>query len=332
MRSSSNIISICLIGFGVLAWTLTTRSLVENPDFDTPPNPFGIKRSPYGEVFAMAMQTPIDSYFHAAMGEEGHNHGPGEQSTDACTAPKEKHVHDENCKHDHTSDSEDKHIDDQNSKHDHVATTKESMDAEAQEATSLNARLLTMIGSMDEARHLRTNPKPANEGMKFHHRRETENKLRFAYEMDPSHYGNYNSLHFFLTEPQFGTRPQLTPTAAKLANETVNYCLSEKHDPRPALTAAAACANVLHLLFMDHNYNKSSTVTAAQMREILNLYDYCLARYDIIAKQWDESKNWELLSPMRIAECEARYRFVSKIREAAAKTVLRIENEGGASK
>jgi hypothetical protein len=326
MRSYSNIISICLIGFGMLTWALTSRSLVENSDLDVPFNPLGIKRSPYGEVFAMAMQTPIDSYFHAAMGEEGHNHGPGEKCTDACTAPKEKHVHDENCKHDHSSDSEDEHVHDESCKHDHVAP-KENKEAEAQEATPLNAKLLGLIGSMDEVRHLRTNPKPADEGMKFHHRRETENKLRFAYELDPSHYGNYNSLHFFLTEPQFGTRPHLTPTAAKLAKDTVNYCLSQENDPRPALTAAAACANVLHLLFTDHNYNKSSTVTAAQMREILNLYDYCLIRYNTIAKQWDESKNWDLLSPMRVAECKARYSFVRKIRDAAAETVVRIENE-----
>lgn len=321
MRSYSNIISICLIGSGVLACALTARSLIENTDLDVPLNPLGIKRSPYGEVFAMAMQTPIDSYFHAAMGEEGHNHGPGEKCTDECTAPEEKHVHDENCKHDHSSDHEDKHVHDENCKHDHVAAK------EREEALTMHARLLGLIESMDEVRHLRTNPKPAGEGMKFHHRRETEDKLRFAYEMDPSHYGNYNSLHFFLTEPQFGTRPQLTPTAAKLAQETVKYCLSQENDPRPALTAAAACANVLHLLFTDHNFNKSSTVTGAQMREILNLYDYCLIRYDTIAKQWDASKNWELLSPMRVTECEARHSFVRKIRDAAAKTVVRIENE-----
>jgi hypothetical protein len=183
------------------------------------------------------------------------------------------------------------------------------------------------IERMDEARHIRTNPKPASESMKFHSRRETEDKLRFAYELDPSHYGNYNSLHFFLSEPQMGTRPQLTRTTASLAEDTINYCLKQENDPRPALTAAAACTNILFLYFADYNDNKSSSVTGAQMRIVLNLLDYSLARYEMIAKKWDESKNWELLSPMRIAECEARLSFIRKIRAAAVETVVRIENE-----
>ena len=37
-------------------------------DLNVPLNPLGINGSPYGEVFAMAMQGPIDTYFHGAMG------------------------------------------------------------------------------------------------------------------------------------------------------------------------------------------------------------------------------------------------------------------------
>lgn len=309
MRISPNVISIFLIGTGLLAWSLTARSLVDNPDLDVPLNPLGINRSPYGEVFAMAMQSPIESYFHAGMGEGSHQHAPGEACTDKCTTPKEeKHVHDENCEHNHSED-------------DH-ATHEEN-----KEASSLHSQLLSLIESMNEVSHLRTNPKAPNESLMRYHRRQAEDKLRFAYEMDPSHYGNYNSLHFFLTEPQIGTRKQLTPSALKLAEDTIGYCLKQENDPRPALTAAAACTNILELMFTDYNHNKSSTFTVEQMRQGLNLLDYCLKRYDAIAKQWDESKNWELLSPMRVTECESRYRFISRIREDAVKTFIRIENE-----
>lgn len=313
MCKSTNIISVGLIGSGLLAWSLSARSLVEDPDLDVPLNPLGINRSPYGEVFAMAMQSPINSYFHAGMGEK-HHHAPGEACTDECTTSKEKpeeeeeHVHDEHCDHGH-------------SHHDHSA------DEGQEKHLSVHDRLLGLIQSMDEVRELRTNPKPASEALMLHHRREAEDKLRFAYEMDPSHYGNYNSLHFFLTEPQIGTRPQITPAVMKLAEDTINYCLKQENDPRPALTAAAACTNILDLMFSDHNNNKSSTFTVEQMRQGLNLLDHCLNRYNKIAREWDETKNWELLSPMRVTECETRYRFIIKIRETAAVTIERLEKE-----
>ena len=311
MHISSNAISICLIGSGALAWAFAARPLSENPDLDVPLNPLGIKRSPYGEVFAMAMQSPIESYFHAGIGHEGHNHAPGEKCNET-TLPGQKNEHEEHEEHDHSDHS------------DHDAPVESKKD------TRLQARLLALISSMNDVSHLRTNPKPASEGLKYHLRREAEDKLRFAYEMDPSHYGNYNSLHFFLTEPVIGTHPKLTPSAAKLAEETINYCLKQKGDPRPSLTAAAACTNVLHLMFTDHNENKSPIFTVEQMRQALNLLDFCLNQYNTIAKQWDESKNWELLSPMRVAESEERYRFIVKIRDAAAKTVVRLENEARA--
>lgn len=312
MRISPNISSVFLIGFGALILTFTARPLVKNKDLDVPLNPLGINRSPYGEVFAMAMQSPIDIYFHAGMGET-HHHAPGEECSDKCTAPKDKpeeeHVHDENCDHDHSHDEY------------HAAST------DKKEATSINSGLLGLIEYMNEVSHLRTNPKPASESLKRHHRREAEDKLRFAYEMDPSHYGNYNSLHFFLTEPKIGTRPELTPTALTLAQETINYCLKQENDPRPALTAAAACTNVLILMFMDHNNNKSSTFTVEQMRQGLNLLNYCLNRYLTISREWDESKNWDLLSPMRVTECETRYRFITRIRNDAEITIVRKEKE-----
>jgi hypothetical protein len=308
MHIPSIAITTSLIGSGVLAWTLATHSLVENPDLDVPLNPLGINRSPYGEVFAMAMQSPIDSYFHAGMGEANHQHAPGESCSDQCSEPVKKHEHDENCEHDHEN-------------HDYNAAL-----VKAKKTPSLDARLLNLITSLNKASELRTNPKAANEALKRHLRREAENKLRFAYQLDPSHYANYNSLHFFLTEPQIGTRPQLTASAAKLSEETIDYCLKQENDPRPALTAAAACTNILHLMFTDRS-NESPKFTTAQMRQCLGLLDHCLTRYTTIATQWDESKNWELLSPMRITECEERFHFISKIREDVDKTILRYETQ-----
>lgn len=161
--------------------------------------------------------------------------------------------------------------------------------------------------------------------MKRYLRRQAEDKLRFAYQLDPSHYANYNALHFFLTEPSVGTRPELTPSAAKLAEETIQYCLKQDNDPRPALTAASACTNILHLMFSDQR-EAHPKYNTAQMRQCLSLLDHCIARYQMIARQWDESKGWERLSTQRITECSDRISFISKIRDAAEKTILRFES------
>ncbi len=307
-RIPSIAVSAGLIGSGVLAWTIATRPLIDNSDLSTPLNPLGINGSPYGEVFAMAMQAPIDNYFHAGMGQETHNHAPGETCNDPSA---HEHEHGESCNHGH----------DETCNHEAADAPKT-----AGKSPSLNTRLGNLLGSLDKVREVRTNPKVASEALRRHLRREAENKLRFAYQLDPSHYANYNTLHFFLTEPQIGTRPELTPSAAKLAEDTIRYCLKQDYDPRPTLTAAAATTNILELMFNDRQ-NPAPRYSTAQMRQYLVMLDQCLARYQGIARQWDESRQWELLSPMRIAECNERYYFISKIREAAEKTIIRFEQE-----
>ena len=292
-RIPSIAITTGLIGSGVLAWAFAGRPLLANPDLKTPLNPLGINRSPYGEVFAMAMQGPIDTRFHMGMFGAAHQHREGEECK-ACAKEQE--------------------------------AAAESEIPAVKSKPSLKSSWMGMLTSLSKVSEVRTNPKAASDALKRHLRREAEDKLRFAYQLDPSHYANYNSLHFFLTEPSVGTRPELTPSAAKLAQDTIDYCLKQENDPRPALTAAAACTNILHLMFADL-HNETPKYTRQQMRQCLGLLDHCLARYGMIAKQWDESKNWDLLSPQRITECEERLSFITKIREAAEKTIIRLENE-----
>lgn len=290
MRIPSIVSSTALLSSGVLVWFFAGRILLADPDLNPPLNMFGINRSPYGEVFAMAMQGPIETDFNVGFfGRE-------------------------------------------------VSTSKEP-DIQKPQPVKQPSRsiqlspthhLRKMLAIMEKAANERTNPRPASEALKFYLRRQAEDKLRFTYQLDPSHYANYASLHFFLIEG-ITTRPEQTHTAGKLAEDTIAYCLKQENDPRPALTAAAACTNILHLMFTDRNNNETSQFTTDQMRHYLNLLDYCLARYSAIAKQWDESGNWNLLSNQRITECENRFRFISKIREAAEKTILRYENEAGST-
>ena len=290
-RNTSIAITTGLIGVGAFAWALAGRPLIANLELAVPLNPLGINRSPYGEVIAMAMQGPVDTYFHAGMGQ-AHHHEDGE-ACDACESQK---------------------------------TEIKPASTPGTATPTLSHRLESLVTSLDKVSQVRTNPKASSEALKRHLRRQVEDKLRFAYQLDPAHYGNYNALHFFLTEPAVGTRPELTPSAAKLAEDTIQYCLKQDQDPRPTLTAAAAATNILHLMFAD-THNETPKFTPSQMRQFLDLLDHCIARYHLIAREWDQSKKWDLLSPQRISECEDRLHFICKIRDAAEQTIIRLEQK-----
>lgn len=284
MASSSSIapqaLTLGLITVGGLACAAFGKSLSEDRSLRIPLNVFGINGSPYGEVLAMAMQGPIDVYWHHSV-EAGHQHSDG---------------------------------------HHHLQTV-----TSASEAGGSN-RLRGFLDELSEAVEERTNPNPPSRAQKFNNRRQVENKLRAAYELDPAHYANYNAYYFFLTEPKLGTRPELTPGAAKLARRTIEYCLSRTDDPRPALTAAAATENLMELMFNDRSAG-SSRFSNSIIREHLGLLDHCLARYQELARQWAATGNWDLLSPQRRLECDERLAFITKVRNAAETTLRRLEQQ-----
>lgn len=285
-RTFSHSLSVCLIGGGALVWGLTGQPLLHDEELRTPLNALGINHSPYGEVFAMAMQGSIETYYHGATASGAHIHADGEECS-ACSG---------------------------------------GIPPISSSSSSGFGRLQSLLSYMGKAHTERTNPKPPSAAQRFFLRRQAEDKLRFAYNLDPSHYGNYTALHFFLTEPQVGTRPELTPSALKLADNTISYCLAVRDDPRPILTAAAACTNVIHLMFDDRNIGKTSFSTE-QMRSYLAQLNQCMSRYEQEAIKWEQSKQWDLISPQRIAELQDRHHFVSKVREAAEQTIQRIESE-----
>lgn len=290
---ATSIISFGLIAGGAAICTCVSRPLVSNSEVKAPLNPFGINTSPYGEVFAMAMQEPIDVYWHSTD-RESHSH--------------EDHIHDPS----HPGKESESH---------------EEKSHSAPPAKGFRDRTRQFLDGLSSASTDRTNPKPASQAHTRYIRRQIENKLQFAYQLDPAHYANYNSYHFFLTEPALGTRPELTPGAIKLADQTIRYCLAKTDDPRPALTAAAATENLLQLMFDDRLKRSPRHFTTAQMRQYLDLLDRCIAQYDAISKHWTKTGNWSLLSDQRRLECHDRYHFILKVRQTSEDTIRRLERE-----
>ena len=180
------------------------------------------------------------------------------------------------------------------------------------------------IERIESAATERTNPSQVTKGHQLYLRRQAEDQLRLAYELDPSNYANYNSYHLFLTEPSVGTRPVLTDKVIELANSTITYCLKEESDPRPALTAAAAAGNVLELMFLHRDQH-----TLEQMKQQLHTLDYSLGKHHALTEKWLSNGEFENLSPARQAEMLERLEFVVKVRDAAVKTVARLSSPTG---
>jgi hypothetical protein len=282
MKSIPNIISIALVGCGAAGFVAASKPLLASKEADVPLNVLGINRSPYGEVFAMAMQSSIDTHFHATEAPD--------------------HVCGDGCDHEKAKETA-------------VASS-----------ASMNGRLLGLIEGMGQGLTERTNPRGASDAHKFYLRREIEDKLRFAYNLDPSHYGNYNAYHFFLTEPQLGTRPELTPHAAKLADQTISYCLNQRNDPRQALTAAAAAGNVIELMLNDRHVNpEKPRFTTDQMKNVLQVMDQSIGIYAHLANEWADKGLWANLSELRVAETQERFDFILKIRDSHEQAIRRLQ-------
>lgn len=288
MKLRNQTITSLLAVSGVALWSYGSVKLADDGQFDYRPNPLGLKQSPYGQVIALAVQGEIDSDWHGV--DIG---GTGHLCTE--------------CGHDHgasgNADCPDK------KKAEHEAPK-------------------TLIAKLEQATSERTNARPATPGHKFYLRRQVEDRLRMAWELDPSNYANYNSYQLFLTEPSVGTRPVITDKVVEVARKTIEYCLQkEESDPRPALTAASAAGNILELMFL-HQEN----FTIEQMREHLKVVDYAIARHHELKARWIESGDLERLSPARIEEMENRLIFVQHMREASEKTIHRLSNTEISSK
>jgi len=294
--------ALIVVGLGVSVWS--GLRLSQKEELAVPLNPCGVNRSPYGEVFAMALQGPINKNFHVGM---------------FGATPEEMAIL--NKEHQHEAPP----------KPGSLLIVKPDPEEEARKQAiaakhrGILDRMQVFIDEMNEGHVRRTNPLPASDLLKFYLRRQAEDKLRFAYRLDPSHYANYAALHFFLIEG-ITTRPELAAGAAQLARETIDYCLSIDYDPRPALTAAAACTHILHIMFTAERLNEEKQYSPDEMQAVLDELDVCIEAYHRIAADWDKNGNWQRISTQRFQECNERIHFVTNIRNAAEKTIERIRN------
>lgn len=291
-RTSILTLATALIGFAL--WAGAAGKLAGSGAFNFQPNPLGLKNSPYGQVIAMAVQAPMDQDFHSSFFNNG-------SSTAGSTSAPATHTHAEcgtcggtDCQH-------------------------------ARPPASRN-----WIEHLEQITTRRTNPRPPTPAHRLFLRLQIEKRLRLAYELDPSHYGNYAAYHLFLVEPQLGTST-LAPKenylfARKIAERTLRHSLHEANDCRPSLTAAAAAYNILEmmLLFPEDFSNEDR-------RQQLGILDFCLRRHTDLQAQAVNDGTWNLLSPQRQDEVLFRKNFALNLRDAAEQAMLRLESSSSST-
>jgi len=247
------------------------------------PNVLSIKASPYGKVVAYGMQGGIELYHHQGNTHE-HNHDKGGDYEGHTTNAEHKCVHHEghkdclDCSHDHSAHKN--HID-RSPKLNRIVMAP------------LREKSLRFFKKLENIRVKKTNPEPVSEHHDFYLRRKTENRLRLAYEMDPSNYENYNNYNGIIQEFGRSTRVKSFEASFQLSKQTIEYCLRQENDLFAQLTGASACADIMTIFFFEKDYSRKE------------LAEYCvknmerfMKRYMVIKVEMKLDHRWELFSPV----------------------------------
>ncbi len=283
----------CVLG-GVL-WGGIGNVLNREGRFSFNPNIASLKGSPYGKVLALAMQGPIGLYFH-----KGESH----ETLEALGKP---HVH------------EDGHVCFENhEEHQHAEKHESEKHVESEEPLHIRAK--EQIKKMQAYAHRKTDGEALTPAHEHYLQSEIEDKLKLAYEMDPSNYTNYGNYHLFLVTSNYGKSDYDDDAGLALAKKTLEYCKSDKVDPQSWVTALSAAYNVSFYIGRYHE-----KFTFKQAEDSLREFDQCKQIYDELLEA--SQRNGLHIPKARFLEMKERVRYVVKLREAQGIYFNRIKGK-----
>lgn len=308
---------------GVSLWAGFAQRFNSEGKFDYEPNVACLKGSPYGKVLALAMQGSIDFYWH-----KGTSHEHAEALNEEC-----EHNHDHDHHHgDHGDHDHDDQVAssgcsgcagcDAKAKREELAKAQsehhdEMAEHSADDAEPMRERAKKMIMKMSATAHRRTDDKPLTPAHKKYILGVTEDKLRLAYELDPTNYTNYGNLHLFIATTSYGRNPADDDAAVKLAKDTLEFCKKDQVDPASWVTAASAAYNIIYHI---GQYYEHYTVDEAKAS--LAEFDYCIKRYNELLEVAIEEGR--IFSEERYLEMKERVRYMAKLREAQGVYMKRV--------
>ncbi|MBT8036177.1 MAG: hypothetical protein KJO21_01415 [Verrucomicrobiae bacterium] len=302
----------CTLVLGAGLWGGMATQFNARGQLDYKPNVACVKGSPYGKILALAMQGPIDFYWH-----EGASH------EDTSILNQDAHEHDASC-----ADGCDDH-----SGHDHAAAKSahgEDCPCDAHggkqenlkegETGPLHLRAKRMIKKMAAYSRRKTDGQPLSPAHQKYLQGVVEDKLRFAYELDPSNYINYGNYHLFISTTSLGKSEGDDDRAVKLAMRTLDFCQEDDVDPESWLTAASAAYDIV-----SHIGRYYEQYTIPEAKESLAQFDVCLQQYVQLRDQ--ALKNNRIVSEIRLDDMEARANSLTKLREGQGIYMKRVMTE-----
>lgn len=305
-KTSQKLVTLCTLAAGAGLWGAMAVRFDAGDKLSYEPNPGCLKGSPYGKVLALAMQGPIDFYWHKG---QSHEHietlKAGEKSTTA---------HD--CGHDHHGEACDHSHD-----HDHAdhaghaencgcpAHEKAGLVSGGEGEKPLRALAKQKIKTLDASRHRRTDGAPISAAHEKYLQSVTEDKLRLAYELDPTNYTNYGNLHLFIATNNYGKSDGDEQKAFELARETLAACKQDEVDPSTWLTAASAAYNVAYHIGQYHE-----RFSIPEAKDSLAEFDTCMETYRRLLQQSVEQGR--IASQERLDQMQERARYLTKLRQA----------------
>ena len=332
MNSNLTKLIMCLtLVMGAAIWFAMANKFDADEKLSYEPNVASIKGSPYGKIFALAMQGSISFYWHEGRSHQhadllADDHGHDHDDHHGHGHDDHGHGHDDHHGHGH-DDGHGHHADCSDACADHHEHSEHKI-VEADIVEKVNVPLVTKaqlsIKQMEAYTRRKTNNAPLTVAHRKHLHGQVEDKLRLAYELDPTNYTNYGNYHLFLFTTSYGKSDGDEKAALSLARRTLSICMQESIDPAPWVTAASAAYNIVSHIGQHHtNY------TIAEAKQSLGDFDYCIERhYVVLNRALSEGR---LIPESRMKEMRERVNYLSKLRRAQGIYMKRIMSSGMAA-
>ena len=283
------------LAVGAGLWGGMAKKFNSENELSYEPNIACLKGSPYGKVLAFAVQGPIDFYWHS-----------GQTHTDVETLNEESTACADGCTdHDHSHDTPAEHGEDCGcGEHDEPDTAFSEIGSKP-----FQQRAKDRIRKMAASAHRKTNGAPLSQAHQDYLQGVTEDKLRLAYELDPSNATNYGNYHLFIATTTFGKGDGDDDKAVGLAKKTIAFCKKDSVDPASWLTAASAAYNVI---FHIGRYHQNFTIPEAKAS--LNDFDFCIINFERLIQE--AVTDGRVVSEARLSEMQSRAKYLGKLRAA----------------
>ena len=284
---------------GVCLWIGFSLHLNREEKLGYELNPASVKGSPYGKVLALAMQGPIDLYWH---------YGETHESAEILNA---EHEHPDGTSHSHGDDLDHGYDHDSSSVDERIVLTPDESNNVGEGDGNLKAftkQVKDEFKLMGATAKRKTDGTPLSSVHRKHIQSVIEDKVRLAYELDPTNYTNYGNLHLFLSVNNLGKSAADAKKAQDLATKTLAICKKDEVDPASWVTAASAAYNVIYHIGLYHD-----EYTVEEAKASLRDFDDCVARYEVLLES--AIQGGRIVSETRFLELEERIRFLRKVRK-----------------